>query len=91
MTTLFSPFELGNENIEFDMSTEINDVLSGAIQNPTGWGIAYLPQVENLSGTTGTYSVGFFTKYTQTFYEPYVETTYNDLIDDSYICNYSRR
>ena len=65
------------------MSTEINDVLSGAIQNPTGWGIAYLPQVENLSGTTGTYSVGFFTKYTQTFYEPYLQTTYNDLIDDS--------
>jgi hypothetical protein len=75
-------FELGNENIEFDMSTEINDVLSGSIQNPTGWGIAYLPQVENLSGTVGPYSVGFFTKYTQTFYEPYLQTTYNDLIDD---------
>jgi hypothetical protein len=75
-------FELGNEDIEFDMTSEINDVLSGAIQNPRGWGIAYLPQVENLSGTTGTYSVGFFTRHTQTFYEPYLLTTYNDLIED---------
>jgi len=75
-------FEFGNEDIEFDMTQEINDVLSGVIQNPTGWGIAYLPQVENLSGTTGTYSVGFFTRHTQTFYEPYLLTTYNDLIED---------
>ena len=75
-------FELGNEDIEFDMTSEINDVLSGAIQNPRGWGIAYLPQVENLSGTTGSYSVGFFTRHTQTFYEPYLLTTYNDLIED---------
>jgi len=75
-------FEFGNEDIEFDMTSEINNVLSGAIQNPRGWGIAYLPQVENLSGTTGTYSVGFFTRHTQTFYEPYLLTTYNDLIED---------
>ena len=75
-------FEFGNEDIEFDMTSEINDVLSGAIQNPRGWGIAYLPQVENLSGTTGSYSVGFFTRHTQTFYEPYLLTTYNDLIED---------
>jgi hypothetical protein len=75
-------FEFGNEDIEFDMTSEINNVLSGAIQNPRGWGIAYLPQVENLSGTTGSYSVGFFTRHTQTFYEPYLLTTYNDLIED---------
>lgn len=75
-------FEFGNEDIEFDMTSEINNVLSGSIQNPRGWGIAYLPQVENLSGTTGTYSVGFFTRHTQTFYEPYLLTTYNDLIED---------
>ena len=75
-------FEFGNEDIEFDMTQEINDVLTGVIQNPTGWGIAYLPQVENLSGTTGSYSVGFFTRHTQTFYEPYLLTTYDDLIED---------
>jgi hypothetical protein len=75
-------FEFGNEDIEFDMTDEINGVLNGSIINPAGWGIAYVPEIENLSGTTGTYSVGFFTRHTQTFYEPYLLTTYNDLIED---------
>jgi len=76
-------FEFGNENIEFDMTQEINNLLIGGIVNPVGWGIAYLPGVENLTGTTGSYSVGFFTRHTQTFYEPYLETTYDDLIIDN--------
>ena len=76
-------FEFGNENIEFDMTQEINNLLIGGIVNPVGWGIAYLPGVENLIGTTGSYSVGFFTRHTQTFYEPYLETTYDDLIIDN--------
>jgi hypothetical protein len=75
-------FEFGDENIEFDMTSEINDILQGFLTNVAGWGIAYLPQVERSSGTTGTYEVGFFTRHTQTFYEPYLETTYNDIIDD---------
>ncbi len=75
-------FEFGNENIEFDMTNEINQILSGSFVDPAGWGIAYLPDVENLSGTTGSYSVGFFTRHTQTFYEPYLLTTYDDLIED---------
>jgi len=75
-------FEFGNEDILFDMTDEINDLLIGGIVNPSGWGIAYLPEVENLIGTTGAYSVGFFTRHTQTFYEPYLQTTYNDLIED---------
>jgi len=75
-------FEFGNEDIEFDMTDEINMILDGTLTGNTGWGIAYLPEVENLSGTTGSYSVGFFTRHTQTFYEPYLLTTYNDLIED---------
>lgn len=75
-------FEFGNENVEFDMTDEINGILKGDIINPSGWGIAFLPQVELLSGTTGSYSVGFFTRHTQTFYEPFLETNYNDLIED---------
>jgi hypothetical protein len=65
------------------MTQEINNLLIGGIVNPVGWGIAYLPGVENLTGTTGSYSVGFFTRHTQTFYEPYLETTYDDLILDN--------
>jgi hypothetical protein len=75
-------FEFGDENVEFDMTSEINSILNGSLTGVTGWGIAYLPQVENLTGTTGNYSVGFFTRHTQTFYEPFLETNYNDSIED---------
>jgi hypothetical protein len=76
-------FEFGNEDIEFDMTNEINSRLSGGTAGVTGYGIAFLPQVENISGLTENYSVGFFSPYTQTFYEPYLETNYDDLILDN--------
>ena len=75
-------FEFGNEDIEFDMTNEINSILSGGTTGVTGWGISFLPQVENISGLTENYSVGFFSPQTQTFYEPFLETDYNDLILD---------
>ena len=74
-------FEFGNEDIEFDMTHEINLILTGGT-SPAGWIIAYLPAVENISGMTENYSVGFFSPHTQTFYEPFLETTYDDLISD---------
>ena len=75
-------FEFGNEDIEFDMTNEINSILNGTLTGVTGWGIAYLPQVENITGLTENYSVGFFTRHTQTFYEPYLLTNYDDIISD---------
>ncbi len=75
-------FEFGNENIEFDMTNEINAIMTGGTTAPAGWIIAYYPSVENISGLTESYSVGFFSPHTQTFYEPYLETNYNDLILD---------
>jgi hypothetical protein len=75
-------FEFGNEDIEFDMTNEINSILSGGTTGVTGWGITYYPEVENISGLTENYSVGFFSPHTQTFYEPFLETSYNDLILD---------
>jgi len=75
-------FEFGNEDIEFDMTNEINNILTGATTGHTGWGVAFVPQVENLTGLTENYAVGFFSRHTQTFYEPYLETTYDDLITD---------
>lgn len=75
-------FEFGNEDIEFDMSNEINSILDGTLTGVTGWIIAYKPEFENITGLTDTYSVGFFTRHTQTFYEPYLLTTYDDLIQD---------
>jgi hypothetical protein len=75
-------FDLGNEDIDMDMTEEINGILNGSITGVTGWGLAYLPQIENITGLTDSYSVAFFSKYTQTFYQPYLLTNYDDLIVD---------
>jgi len=75
-------FELGNEDLNMDMTDEINGVLNGSITGVTGWGLAYLPQIENLTGLTESYSVAFFSRQTQTFYQPYMLTNYDDLIKD---------
>jgi hypothetical protein len=74
-------FEFGNEDIEFDMTNEINDILTGGTE-VSGWGIAYQPDVENITGLTQAYCVAFFSRHTQTFYQPFLETNYNDLIKD---------
>tara|TARA_R100000664_G_scaffold31141_1_gene44441 strand:- start:59 stop:1609 length:1551 start_codon:yes stop_codon:yes gene_type:complete len=74
-------FDNGNENIAFNMTSEINKVLSGQ-KNMTGYGVAFVQQLESMTGLTESYSVGFFTRYTQTFFEPYLETTYDDYIRD---------
>lgn len=75
-------FEFGDEDINFNMTDEINGIINGTITGVTGYGIAYMPDLENITGLTENYSVGFFTRHTQTFYEPYLQTTYNDLIED---------
>ena len=76
-------FEFGDEDISIDMTNEINGIIDGSITGVTGWGIAFYPDVENITGMTENYSVGFFSPYTQTFFEPFLETTYNDLILDN--------
>lgn len=75
-------FQFGNENISFDMTQEITNLLNGNIDGFSGWGIAYVPQIENLTGLTNNYEVQFFTRHTQTFYEPFLETNYDDIIED---------
>jgi hypothetical protein len=76
-------FELGNEDLNMDMTNEINGILNGTITGVTGWGLAYLPQIENITGLTDSYSVAFFSRHTQTFYQPFLQTTYDDLIQDN--------
>lgn len=75
-------FDKGDEDINFDMTNEINDILDGTLTGVTGWGIAYLPSFELITGLTSNYSVSFFNRHTQTFYEPYLLTTYDDLVQD---------
>ena len=84
-------FEFGNEDIEFDMTNEINSILTGSTTGTTGWGIAFVPDVENITGLTENYTVGFFSPHTQTFYEPFLETDYSDLIQDDRNTFYEKR
>ena len=84
-------FEEGNENLEFDMTSEINSIIDGTITGSTGWIISFPPELELITGLTENYSVGFFSRNTQTFYEPYLETTYDDLIEDDRNTFYKNR
>ena len=81
-------FDNGNENISFSsplLNAEINTLLTSppSVTANNTYGIAFIPQFEQFSGITEAYSVGFFTRYTQTFYEPFLETTFNDTINDN--------
>lgn len=84
-------FEFGDEDITFDMTDEINGILFGLTTGVTGWGISFVPNIENITGFTENYSVGFFSRHTQTFYEPYLETTYDNLIQDDRLSFYEKK
>ena len=74
-------FDHGDENIEFSnvaLNAEINNRLMSPVVTNTVYGISFIPGLENITGTTESYSVGFFTRYTQTFFEPFLETTINN-------------
>ena len=75
-------FDNGDENIDMNITTPFDRFLVG-LDDYDGFGIAFVRQLEDLSGLTESYSVGFYTKYTQTFFEPYLETSYSDLITDA--------
>jgi hypothetical protein len=75
-------FDNGNENIDVDITSHINDILTGATQN-YGLGLAFSTPYELITTLETDQSVSFFTKYTQTFWEPYLETVFDDRIDDN--------
>jgi len=72
-------FDKGNENLEIDITSYVNGVLTG--NTNYGLGIAYARPFEQMS-TTDLQYVGFFTNNTQTFYEPFIETIYSNHITD---------
>jgi len=72
-------FDAGNENIEIDISSYVNGLLTG--NTNYGLGIAFSRNYE-LIQTNKLQYVGFFTRHTQTFYEPFVESVYANYIKD---------
>lgn len=72
-------FDEGNENIDIDITSYINGILTG--DTNYGLGIAYDRNLE-LTTTVNRQYVGFFTRHTNTFYEPLIETVYSNHIKD---------
>lgn len=74
-------FEVGNEDIEIDITSEINNIITGSTNN-NGYMLCYDELLEQTS-TSITQYVGFFTNKTNTFFKPYLETIYSEsIIDD---------
>jgi hypothetical protein len=73
-------FELGNEDIEIDITDEVNSIITGATNY--GYCISFARPYETLSGSSQQQYVGFYAKDTNTYYEPFVETIWNDLIEN---------
>jgi hypothetical protein len=73
-------FDIGNENIDMDITDIVNNWLSGGSEN-NGIGIAYRRDYELLSTDTR-YISSFFTEKTNTFNKPYIEAVYNQSFQD---------
>ena len=73
-------FDVGNENIELDITETFNQFLEGELEN-YGIGIAYSPMLEITESKYENY-LGLLSCKTNTFFQPYVETRYDDVIMD---------
>jgi hypothetical protein len=73
-------FDIGNENIDIDITETFNKFLTGELEN-YGLGIAYCPLTELTDSEYENY-LGLLTNHTNTFFEPYVETRYDDVVSD---------
>lgn len=74
-------FDIGNEDIDMDITSLVNNWLSGGSTN-NGLGIAYRRDFELLSTDTR-YISSFFTSHTNTAYKPHIEVIYNQsFVDD---------
>lgn len=80
-------FDIGNENIEFDITEIFNKFITSEIEN-YGIGIAFSPLLENIGNVKSDPEnkfenyIGFLSNNTNLFFEPYVETFYDDYISD---------
>jgi hypothetical protein len=73
-------FDVGNENINLDITDTFNKFISGEYEN-CGIGIAFSPMLEVTESEYENY-LGLLTNKTNTFFEPFVETRYSDIVSD---------
>lgn len=74
--------DLGNENIEIDITELINSQIISGRTNFGGLGLAFTAPYEAMKSDL-LYSVTFFGKDTNSYFKPYIETNFNDYINDS--------
>ena len=73
-------FDHGNENLDIDITSYVNDVLNG--EENYGLCLAFVPALEEMSKKMTQYA-GFFNNKTNTIFEPVVETRYHcNICDD---------
>jgi len=80
ITVATQHFDKGNENIEMDITNEVNSLITGGTTN-YGYGIAFVHPLEEIITKPAQY-VGFFTRHTQTYYQPFLETVNSEFIKD---------
>tara|TARA_B100000497_G_scaffold71668_1_gene80468 strand:+ start:487 stop:1953 length:1467 start_codon:yes stop_codon:yes gene_type:complete len=80
ITVTTQHFDIGNEDIEMDITDEVNSLITGGTTN-YGYGLSFERDLETLVREDAKY-IGFFKKETQTYYEPFVETLYDNAIRD---------
>lgn len=73
-------FELGNEDIEFDVTNEFQKMITGNT-SPNGWGIALSGVTEISTGVTE-YATGYFTEKTNSIFLPSIITSYSGTVLD---------
>lgn len=73
-------FDYGNEDIEMDVTDEINSILMGSMIN-NGYILCFPKELEDKATDIPQY-VGFFSSATNTWFKPYVETTNEIVISD---------
>lgn len=79
-TVCVQHFDIGNEDIEMDITDEINSIIAGA---PNYGFMLCFPKLLEDTSTDITQYVGFFTNNTSTFFKPYLETIYQEnIVDD---------
>lgn len=72
-------FDIGDEDIEMDITNEVNSIISGSTNY--GYMLKFPSLLENTQTDTTQYC-GFFAQPTSTFFKPYLETTYDYIIQD---------
>lgn len=80
-------FDLGNEDIDMDITNIVKNWLSGGSEN-NGIGIAYRRDYELLSTDTR-YISSFYTEKTNSSFKPYIEASYSQSFQDDrlQVCN----